>query len=61
MKKQEFKKAYGEYRKMVSGAFYRGVQAYREAINTNQVFRACFFRKPLPTSVAVSNYLSSWS
>ena len=58
MNQQEFKKAYGEYRKAVAGAFYRGIEAYREAIDSNQVVRTCFFRKPLPTSTAVYCYLN---
>ena len=56
MNKQEFKKAYGEYRKMVSGAFYRGVEAYRSAIGSNPIFRKLLLSEPLPTSLSISNY-----
>ena len=51
MTKQEFKKAYGEYRKYARSQFYKGVQGYADAVDSNPFFRKMFIRLDMPVSI----------
>lgn len=51
MKRLEFKKSYSLYRKYVSNAHCLGLDSFREAINSNELFRIVYLRDVKPVSI----------